>query len=147
MIDPFETFKFRVVVDGLPFASVAKVSALKRTTDVIEHREGVDASSSRKEPGLTRYSPITLTRGITTDHAFEQWANQVYKLNGQPALAQFRKEMAIELLDEAGNVVLTYMVHRCWVSEYIALPDLDADTDAIAFESITIENEGWERQG
>jgi phage tail-like protein len=147
MTDPFETFKFRVTVDGLPFASVAKVTALKRTTGVIEHREGVDPSSSRKEPGPTRYEAITLTRGVTADRAFEQWANQVYKLNGQPNLAQFRKEMVIELLDAAGTPLLTYQVHRCWISEYVALPDLDADTDAVAFESITIENEGWERQG
>jgi phage tail-like protein len=147
MTDPFETSKFQVTVDGLPFASVAKVSALKRTTDVVEHREGVDPSSSRKEPGLTRYAAITLTRGVTADRAFEDWANEVYKLNGRPNLAQFRKEMAIVLLDATGTPLLTYQVHRCWISEYIALPDLDADTDSVAFESITVENEGWERQG
>ena len=140
----YENFKFRVQWDGQPVAGVSKVSALKRTTDVVEHRQGGDPSSSRKEPGLTHYSAITLGRGLTSDHAFEQWANLVSKLNGTPN-PNFRKDIAIELLDDAGNVLLTYKVYKCWVSEYTALPDLDSDTDSVAFESITLENEGWER--
>jgi|SRR5579864_5156472 len=143
-LDRYENFKFQVTVDGLPLTGVSKISALKRTTDVIQHRQGGDPTSSQKEPGLTRYAAITLQRGLTSDRAFEQWADQVSKLNGTPG-ANFRKDASIELLDYAGNPVLKYIVHRCWVSEYVALPDLDADTDSVAFESITLENEGWER--
>jgi phage tail-like protein len=143
--DPYKDFKFRVKWDGKYVAGVSHISALKRTTDVIEYREGGDPSSSRKVTGLTKYAPITLKRGITADHAFEQWANQVSSLNGPPDLGHFRKDVVIELLDDAGRVLLAYNLYRCWVSEYEALPDLDADTDSIAFESITLENEGWER--
>jgi phage tail-like protein len=143
--DPYKNFKFRVQWDGRVVAGVSHIGALRRNTDVLEHREGGEPSSSRKVPGLTKYAPIVLKRGVTFDHAFEQWANEVYKLNGTPDLAHFRKDVVIELLDDAGNTLLRYAVHQCWVSEYEALPDLDADTDAIAFESITLENEGWER--
>jgi phage tail-like protein len=143
--EPFKDFKFRIKWDGRYVAGVTHISPLRRTTDVIEYREGADPSSSRKLTGLTKYAPITLKRGITADHAFEQWANQVSKLNGTPDLAHFRKDVVIDLIDDAGRVVLAYFVYRCWVSEYVALPYLDAETDSIAFESITLENEGWER--
>jgi phage tail-like protein len=143
--DPYKNFKFRVQWDGRVVAGVSHIGALKRSTDVLEHREGGEPSSSHKVPGLTKYAPIVLKRGVTSDHAFEQWANEVYKLNGTPDLAHFRKDVVIELLDDAGNTLLRYAVHQCWVSEYDALPGLDADMDAIAFESITLENEGWER--
>ena len=144
-VDPYKNFNFRVEWDGRTVAGVSKVSALKRSTDVIQYREGSDPNSTHKFAGRTKYEPITLERGITKDRAFEEWANLVSRLGGPPNL-NFRKDVTILLMDEADNVVLRYHVFRCWVSEYQALPDLDAGGDAVAIESITLENEGWERE-
>lgn len=146
MFEPYENSKFQVSWDNRHIVGVSKVSALKRTTEVIEHREGGDPNSSHKSTGRTKYEPITLERGITNDRAFEEWANLVSPLApGEPNVKDFRKGVVIDLMDEDDKVVLRYKVFRCWVSEYQALPALDADSDAVAIESITLENEGWER--
>jgi phage tail-like protein len=147
--DPYKDFKFRVKWDGQYVAGVSRISALRRTTEVVEYREGGDPSISRKLPGLTQFDAITLERGVTQDTAFEAWANLVRKLGAAPgsesALANFRKDVIIELFNEAGQVVLGYKVYRAWVSEYVALPDLDAQTSGVAIQSITLVHEGWER--
>ena len=147
--DPYKNFKFRVKWDGRYVAGISKVSALKRTTEVVEHREGGDPSSSRKSPGRTRYEPITLERGITHDPEFENWANKVWHvghgLGSEVSLKDFRKDIIIEIYNEAGQLAIAYKVYRCWVSEYQALPDLDANANAVAIQHIKLENEGWER--
>jgi phage tail-like protein len=145
--DPYKNFKFRVKWDGQYVAGVSKISALKRATEVIEHREGGDPSTARKSPGRTVFEPITFERGLTYDHAFEEWANLVWKLGATPetALANFRKDILIDVFNEAGQKIFSYKLYRCWVSEYQALPDLDANADAVAIEHIKVENEGWER--
>jgi phage tail-like protein len=145
-VDPYKKFKFRVRWDNKVVAGVSKMSPLSRTTDVITHREGGDASVDRKSPGRTRFDPIVLERGVTHDTEFEAWANLVFnEKENSMSLKNFRKEITIELLNEAGAVAIAYKVHRCWVSQYTALPDLDAGANAVAIQSITIENEGWER--
>ena len=148
--DPYKNFKFRVKWDGRYVAGVSKVSALKRTTEVVKHREGGDPSSSRKSPGRTEYEPITLERGVTQDPDFEQWASKVWHLGAglgtEVSLRDFRKDVIIEVYNEAGQLALAYKVFRCWVSEYQALPELDANGNAaIAIQNIKLENEGWER--
>jgi phage tail-like protein len=147
--DPYKNFKFRVKWDGRYVAGISKVSGLRRTTEVVRHREGGDPSSSRKSPGRTEYEPITLERGVTHDTEFEDWANKVWKLGSGPgtevSLADFRKDIVLELHTEAGQLVLAYRILRCWVSEYQVLPDLDANANAVAIETIKLENEGWER--
>jgi phage tail-like protein len=146
-IDPYRGFKFQVIWDGEPVAGVSKVSALKRMTEVVSHREGGDVSTPRHSPGSTKYDPITLERGITFDPAFQDWANLVYSTEGDGAvsLANFRKDIKINLLNLQGTVVRSYNVFRCWVSEYTSLPELDANANAIAFESLVLQNEGFER--
>ena len=148
-LDPYKNFKFRLKWDGKYVAGVSKVSVLKRTTEVVKHRDGGDASSSRKSPGRTEYDPISLDRGVTNDVAFEQWANKVWNygagLGMEVSLADFRKDIIIEMYNEAGQLAIAYKVYRCWVSEYQALPDLDANANAIAIQHIKLENEGWER--
>jgi len=151
--DPYKNFRFRVKFDNQYVAGVCKVSMLKRTTETVKHRDGGDPSSSRKSPGRTEYDPITLERGVTHDVAFEQWANKVWDYNNAQAqsadkevsLADFRKEIIIDVFNEAGQKVLSYQVFRCWVSEYQALPDLDANANAVAIQHIKLENEGWIR--
>jgi phage tail-like protein len=147
--DPYKNFKFRVKWDGRYVAGVSKVGTLKRTTEVVKHREGGDPSTSRKSPGRTEYDAITLERGVTHDVDFEQWANKVWNfgsgLGSEVSLLDFRKNMIIEVYNEAGQLVIAYKVFRCWVSEFQSLPDLDANANAIAIQHIKLENEGWER--
>jgi phage tail-like protein len=147
--DPYKNFKFRVKWDGRYVAGISKVGNLTRTTDVVEHREGGDPSTVRKSPGRTKYNAITLERGISHDPEFEKWATKVWHLQAglgaEVSLKDFRKDLIIEVYNEAGQVALAYKVYRCWVSEYQALPDLDASANAIAIEHIKLENEGFER--
>jgi phage tail-like protein len=147
--DPYKNFKFRVKWDNRYVAGICKVSGLKRTTQVIPHREGGDPSTVRKSPGRTEFDAITLERGVTHDKDFEQWANKVWDLQGglgqEVSLKDFRKPITIEMYNEAGQLVLAYNVFRCWVSEFMALPDLDSNANAVAIQHIKLENEGWER--
>lgn len=147
--DPYKNFKFRVKWDGRYVAGISKVSALKRTTEVVKHRDGGDPSSSRKSPGRTEFEAISLERGVTHDKEFEQWANKVWNfgagLGAESSLKTFRKDLIIELYNETGQLVISYKVFRAWVSEFQALPDLDANANAVAIQHIKLENEGWER--
>jgi len=144
-MDPLENFKFRVKWDGRYVAGVSKVGGLRRSTEVVQHREGGDSPVVRDFPGRTKYDPITLERGITNDNDFENWANSVVDRQARPGGPNFRKDIVLDIFDEAGRMVLSYKIYRCWVSEYQAVPDLDADANAIAIERIRLENEGWER--
>lgn len=147
--DPYKNFKFRVRWDGKYVAGISKVGALKRTTEVVEHRDGGDPSTGRKSPGRSKYEPIMLERGVTHDLEFEQWANRVWNygtgLGAESSLANFRKDIIIEMYNEAGQLAIAYQVYRCWVSEFQALPELDANANAVAIQSIKLENEGWVR--
>jgi phage tail-like protein len=132
--DPYKGFKFHVKWDGRIIAGISRVSV---------------PNQPRPSPGRTKYDAITLERGVTHDTAFEDWANQVWRLGapsgGEAALANFRKDIIIELCNEAGQVALSYKVYRCWVSEYQALAELESDGGSVLIQSITLENEGWER--
>jgi phage tail-like protein len=147
--DPYKNFKFRVKWDGRFVAGVSKVSALKKTLEVVEHRTGGDPSTVRKSPGQAKFEAITLERGVTHDVDFENWMSKVWRvgsgLGAEVSLADFRKDIIIELYNEAGQLVKAYKVYRCWVSEYQALPELDASANAVAIETLKLENEGWER--
>ncbi|MBQ0892958.1 phage tail protein [Micromonospora sp. U56] len=147
--DPYKNFKFRVKWDGRYVAGVSKVSALKRTTEVVKHRDGGDPSTSRKSPGRSEFEAVTLERGLTHDAEFAAWAGKIWALHAglgsEVSLADFRRDITIELLNEAGQVAQSYRLFRCWVSEYQALPELDANANAVAIEHIKLENEGWER--
>jgi phage tail-like protein len=147
--DPYKNFKFRVKWDGRYVAGVSKVGALKRSTEMVEHREGGDPSTSRKSPGRTKYEAVTLERGVTHDLEFERWANKVWNFGAglglEVSLKDFRKDISIEVYNEAGQKVIAYNLFRCWVSEFQSLPDLDANANAIAIQTMKLENEGWER--
>ncbi len=153
--DPYKNFKFRVKWDNKYVAGVSRVSGLSRTTDVVKHRSGADPGTIRVSPGQTSYEPITLERGVTHDVNFEQWANKVWDYANSTkgdtnstqivSLKDFRKDIIIELYNEAGQKVMAYNVYRCWVSEFNAQPELDANGNAVAIQSIKLENEGWER--
>jgi phage tail-like protein len=147
--DPYKNFKFRLKWDGQYVAGVSKVSALKRTTETVKHRDGGDPSTSRKSPGRTEYEAITLERGVTHDPAFEAWAAKVWQigaaLGAEVSLADFRKDVILDFYNEAGQLAISYKIYRAWVSEYEALPELDANANAVAIQRLKLENEGWDR--
>ncbi len=147
--DPYKNFKFRVKWDGRYVAGVRKVGGLKRTTQVVKHRAGGDPSSSRESSGYSKYDAISLERGVTHDLEFEKWANKVWNygsgLGSEVSPRDFRKDLLIEVYNEAGRLAITYKVYRCWVSEYQAMPDLDANANAVAIQHIQLENKGWKR--
>jgi phage tail-like protein len=147
--DPYKNFKFRVKWDGRYVAGVSKVSALRRTTEVVPHREGGDPSTVRKSPGQVSYEAVTLERGITHDKVFEQWMTKVWNygsgLGAEVSLKDFRKDIILELYNEAGAVAIAYKIYRCWPSEAQVMPDLDASASAIAIQTLKLENEGFER--
>lgn len=146
--DPYKNFKFRLKWDNKYVAGVSKVSALKRTTEVVKHRDGADPSSSRKSPGRTEYEAITVERGVTHDLEFTKWANKVWAYGNQPgmemSLKDFRKDITLEVFNEAGQLAIAYNIYKCWPSEFQSLPDMDANANAVAIQHLKLENEGWE---
>lgn len=144
--DPYRTFMFQVMVDGKAVAGVSKVGALTRTTEVVSHRPGNTLSHQYVSPGLTKHEPIVLERGVTFDPAFNEWANEVYNPEGLGgvSLKHFRKDIVVTLMNLQGVAVRSYKVFRCWPSAYTALPELSANDNAIAIQSLTLQNEGWE---
>jgi phage tail-like protein len=145
--DPYKNMKFRVKWDGRYVAGVSKVSALKRSTEVVTHREGGDPSTSRVSPSLWKFEPLTLERGVTWDLEFEAWANLIYTTQGDGAISlkNFRKDITVELLNDQGKVAKAYNIFRCWVSEYQSQAEMDSNGQGILLETLTLQNEGWER--
>lgn len=145
--DPYRNFKFRLKWDNEYIAGLSKCSALKKTTEMTEWREGGDPSHSRKLPGKTSFDAITLEQGVTHDETFEEWASLVNNFEGDAlmSLKNFRKDLTIEVYNLQGTPIMAYNVFRCWVSEYQALPELDASGNAVMIRTIKLENEGWER--
>jgi phage tail-like protein len=147
--DPYKNFKFRLKWDGKYVAGVSKCSALKRTTEVVKHREGGDPSSSKKSPGRTEYEAVTIERGVTHDVEFELWAGKVWQvgagLGAEVSLKDFRKDIILEVYNEAGQLAITYNIFRCWVSEYQAVADFDGNANAVLLQHLKLENEGWQR--
>ena len=147
--DPYKNYKFRIKVDGQYVAGISKCSVLKRTTEVVKHREGGDPSTSRKSPGRTEYEAITLERGVTHDTTFEDWAAKVWSLGAalgaEVSLKDFRKDIILDIFNEAGQKAISYKIYRAWPSEYQAVPDLDANANAVAIQHLKLEHEGFER--
>ena len=146
-LDPYKVFKFQVIVDGSIVPGVSRVSALCRHTESVSYRSGAFPSYFLRTPGTTTFDPIILERGVTHDTTFEDWAELAYSPAGDApmSLRNFRKDMRINLLNMQGTVVLSYMVYRCWVSQYQPLPELNADANEVAIETIVLEHEGFER--
>jgi phage tail-like protein len=153
--DPYKNFRFRVKWDGKYVAGISKVGGLTRTSAVVDHRQGGDPSVMRRSPGQTRYTAITLERGVTHDPEFDAWANKVWDFKNSTAamdsadepasLRDFRKDIVLEVYNEAGQKVIAYNIYRCWVSEFTGMPELDSNGSAVAIQSIKLENEGWDR--
>lgn len=145
--DPYKNYKFRLKWEGRFVAGVSKISALKRATEPVPFREGGDNSTQRLSPSTWKFDPIMIERGVTHDVEFEAWANLVNNMTGDAgmSLANFRRQVTIQLLNEAGQVAKSYNVYRCWISEYTALPELDSNAHVVAIEKIMLQNEGWAR--
>ena len=148
-LDPYKNFKFLLFFEGRPdpVAGISKISPLKRTTEVVSHRDGGDQSTPRHAPGASKFEAITFERGVTHDPDFEEWASLVYNTDGDAAvsLAGYKRNLLIKVNNLQGTPVKAYRVFRCWVSEYTALAELDANANAVLIESIVVQNEGFER--
>jgi phage tail-like protein len=148
-IDAYKNFKFLLFFEGQPdpVAGVSKISPLKRTTEVVSHRDGGDLSTPRHAPGASKFEPITFERGLTHDPAFEEWANLVYNTEGDAAvsLAGYKRNLIIRINNLQGTPVMAFQVFRAWVSEYTATAELDANANAVIIESLVAQNEGWQR--
>lgn len=147
-LDPYKNFQFRLKWDGRTIAGVTGVSALTRTTEVVVTREGGDPNRSHKLPGQTKFDSITLERGLTHNKDFDDWASRTWRSgspHGEVSSADVRKDVILELYNEAGELSLAYKIYRCWVSEYCVLPHLDRSAPGTTIERITLQNEGWER--
>lgn len=148
-LDPYKNFKFRVKWDGRYVAGVSRVSGIKRTTEVVTHREGADPSRVRTSPGQTAFEAITLERGLTHDAEFADWAlsssDGAARLGSDLPFRVDRKDLVLEMYNEAGQLVFAYRVLRAWVSKYDAIPELDADAHAVAIQKFTLQNEGWQQ--
>ncbi|ABI57103.1 phage tail protein [Alkalilimnicola ehrlichii MLHE-1] len=146
--DPYRTFKFQILIDGQPVAGLKKMSALKKSTESVAWRTAGDPSHERQLPGGTSYEAVTLEQGLTHDPVFENWANLVNNIEGDGgmSLRNFRKDIIINVLNLQGQVAISYKVFRAWVSEFQALPELDAGTmNAVGIQTITLQHEGWQR--
>lgn len=148
-MDPYKNFKFRLRWEGRYVAALSKVSSLKMSVEAIKFREGGDPSTTRVSPGQASYDPITLERGLTLDTEFEAWMRQIWNFGSgfgrQVALANYRRDVTLEFYNEAGQLVIGYNIFRCWPSQYQAMPDLDAGGNAVAIQTLVLQNEGWQR--
>jgi phage tail-like protein len=144
-LDPYKNFKFRIKWDNRYVAGLTKMSALKRTTEVIEWREAGGPSIVRKLPGRTKFEPITLEAGLTHDTQFMEWANQVNNPEGDAAmsLVNYRKPVTVEVLNLQGTPVMAFTLQRAWASEFQALPEMDANANAVAIQMLKLEHEGF----
>lgn len=147
--DPYLNFKFRLKWQGKYVAGLSKCSALRRSTEATPFREGGDPSTNRVLPGQTKFEPITLERGMTQDLEFETWVSQVWNYRAgqgmESSLANFRRNITLEFYNAAGQLVYAYNIYNCWPSEYTAMPELDASSNAVAIQTLVLQNEGWER--
>jgi phage tail-like protein len=146
-VDPYRNFKFRIKIDNNYVAGLSKCSSLKKTTEMVEWYDSGDPSTPHRLPGKTKYDAITLSAGVTHDTTFEDWANLVNNFLGDASMSlkKFRKDITIDVFNEEGQKAISYQVFRCWVSEYQALPELDAAGNAVMISTIKLENEGWQR--
>ena len=146
--DPYRTFKFQVIINGQVVAGLSKMGALKKTTEQVKWRTAGDPSHERILPGGTSYEPVTLEQGLTHDPVFEEWANLVNNIDGDAAvsLLGFRKDIVLNVLNLQGQVAFSYKLFRVWVSDFQALPDLDATSmNTVGIQTITLQHEGWQR--
>lgn len=143
--DPYKSFAFTISWGGKTVAGISKVSPLKRTTEVVVHRDGAEPTHDHKSPGRTKYEAVTLERGVTHDPEFEAWANMVHSIDNPIQLKNFRKDVTLDMYNEAGAKVHSYVLQRCWVSEYTPMPAMDANASAIAIETMKLEVETWYR--
>ena len=148
--DPYRTFKFQVVIGGTVVAGLSKMSALKKSTEVVDWRYAGDPSHVRKLPGGTSWEPITLEQGLTHDPMFMELANRVNNIDGDAAMSllNFRVPVIINVMNLQGAVAMSYKVSRAWVSEFQALPDFDSNSmNTVGIQTLTLQHEGWQIDG
>lgn len=153
--NPLLTFKFQVyfIEDGdTPIAGVSKMGALKQKTQNVSFRTGGHAwNSAAQIPGGVEYEPVAFEQGLGLDDGrFEDWALAANNWkDGQAGHnpEAFRKHIRVDVLNTQGQIKRSYIMADCWVSEYQALPELDANNlNTVGISSFTVQMEGWRRE-
>ena len=146
--DPYRKFKFLVKWDGAYVAGVHKVTALTKSVDAVDWRTGGDHNNTAKVPGLTKYEPITMERGLCADTRFIDWMKLVntYQAAGGTTVESvhtFRKDLIIEMYNLANEKVLSVSVFKAWPSK-LTVADFDAKANELAIEVLELQHEGWQ---
>jgi phage tail-like protein len=146
--DPYRKFKFLVKWNNAVVMAVHKVSSITKSIDPIDWRTGGDSNFSAKVPGLTKWEPITLERGLSADTAFQEWMVLVNKytkagLGADEAVHAFRKNLNIEMYSLQNELVMTINVYNAWPSK-LTIADFDAKANELAIEHMELQNEGWD---
>ncbi len=144
LFDPYRNFRFKVKIDGQVVAGFSKMNVLKKITEGTNWVEAGDNRNFRCLPSKTKYEPVTLEKGITDDKIFEEWSTLVNKSTDNATKAgKLQKDIQIMICDLNGTPELTYNIYNCWVSEFQAVPDMDATQNSVAIQTIKFENEGF----
>ncbi|MGE0825104.1 MAG: phage tail protein [Candidatus Binatia bacterium] len=133
--DPLRNFRFRVEINGIQQAGFSEVTGFDATVDAIDYREGTDPTHVRKLTGLTKFGNITLKWGVTDSMDLHNWHRQI--VNGDIQ----RKNIAIVVVDEAGNDKARWEISEAWPSKYDPT-DLNAKGNDVSIETLEICNEG-----
>jgi phage tail-like protein len=136
-VDPFAQYNFMVEIDGVTRAGFTEASGLTVEQDIIEYREGSEVARARKLPGLTKYTNITLKRGLVGDAELWEWRKST--IDGQTE----RRAGSIVLLDESRQEVMRWNFVEGWVAKWEG-PTLNATANEVAVETLEICHEGLE---
>ncbi len=139
-IDPYRNFRFVLEIDGINQAGFSEVTIPDSSQEIIEYRDGNEIPTTRKQPGLIKYGDVSLKWGTTDSLDLYNWR----KLVEDGKAKEYRKKIAIVLMDEEGQPKARWEFENAWPSKYDA-PDLNAKGNEIAIEELAIAHEGMKR--
>ena len=138
--DPLRNYRFRLEIDGIQQAAFSEVAVGETAADVVDYRDGNEAPRLRKLSGLTKYGNVTLKWGITDSMELEEWHDAICAGQVQTS----RKQVAIIVMDEAGQDKARFVVTDAWPTKY-TLGGLNGKGNEVLIESVELVNEGIER--
>jgi phage tail-like protein len=133
--DPYRSYNFLVEIDGITRAGFRECSGLDSTQDPIDYREGTDPLTTRKLPGLVKYSNISLKSGMTDDAELWEWRKKT--MEGKIE----RKNASIVLLDDTGAEKVRWNFINGWPTKWTG-PTFNATGNEVAIETLEIVHEG-----
>ncbi len=141
---PLPKFHFRVEWGSDFRMGFTEVSGLDFETEVIEYREGSSKKYNKsKQPGLTKYSNVTLKRGTFEGDFdfFKEWKKTFFFQEGNDTGSQYRRPISIKLLNEVHEPIITWNLENAWPSK-VQSTDLKADANEVSIETMELVHEG-----